>query len=151
MWRKVAVWFANHTWDNIIRQIKAWHKWTLANTASTAAWAFCIRIQIINGFLRDDISIVPNLASKERDSLTKKKVLWHFCKTTLHRQASGYTCVWGPTTVWQSCEVSYDFSNVICHCGLSALIALQSKYWNKLDVQPYQRLKLASFQTFNCN
>jgi hypothetical protein len=22
----------------------------------------------------------------------------------------------------------------ICHCGLSALIALQSKYWNELDV-----------------
>jgi hypothetical protein len=33
---------------------------------------FCIKIQIINTFVRDCISVVRNLASKEQDGLTKK-------------------------------------------------------------------------------
>jgi hypothetical protein len=33
---------------------------------------FFVKVQIINAFLRDCISVVPNLASKEQDSLTKK-------------------------------------------------------------------------------
>ena len=33
---------------------------------------FCVKVQIINAFVRDDISIVLNLASKEQDVLKKK-------------------------------------------------------------------------------
>lgn len=130
MWWKVAVWFVYHTWDNIIRQSKAWHKWTLANPAS------------------------PESGIRITRQLNKNKFLWHFCKTTLHRQASGWLLATpvseGPHLSDEAVMYPMTFPMMfVCHCCLSALIALQSKYWNKLDVHPYQRLKPASFQTFN--
>jgi hypothetical protein len=89
---------------------------------------FCIKIQFINAFVRECISLVPNLASKEQDSLTKK-----FCdisvKPIFTDKLLAAPLSKGPQLADKTVKYPVTFPMIhICHCGLSALIALQSKY-----------------------
>lgn len=89
---------------------------------------FCVRIQIINAFLRDDISIVPNLASEEQDSLTKM-----FCDVSVKQIFTDKLLAMpvseGPQLSDKAVNYPMTFPMIcVCHCGLSALIALHSKY-----------------------
>ena len=150
---KVAVWFVIHAWDTITRQSKMWHKWTLENPAVTAAWAFLCQDTNFKCFCEGWYFHSPE-SSIKRTRRLKKKVLWHFCKISLHRQASDWLLAAplseGPQPSDKAVTYAVTFPMLhVRHYGLSALIALHSKYRNKLDVQSYQKLKLASFQTFS--
>lgn len=121
-------------------------------SASTAAWAFLHQVTDYKCFFERQYFHSPKSGIKrEQDSLTKKKKFCDISVKPLFTDKLLATPVFeGPQLSDKVVKYPVTFPVIsVCHCGLSALIGMQFKHWNKLNVRPYQTLKLASFQTFN--